>query len=154
MSGSMTSEEQTFVQLRADGWQEIATSVGFTGHVGPYWRKDDGQGRIMGLVVGERHANVHLGSLHGGVVMSFADIALGSGVVAALGEKAFNCVTLSLNTQFVAIAKVGEFVTLRPEVVRQTRQLVFVRGLMTVGDRTIAACEGIWKVLDGELRRA
>ena len=35
----------------------------------------------------------------------------------------------------------------RGEIVRGTRSLVFIRGLLTVGERTVAAIDGIWKVL-------
>ena len=142
------AELATFSQLEVEGWERLDVAEGFTGHVGPYWLKKSAQGESVGLVVAARHTNNHLGSLHGGALMSFADIGLGMGVVRVLGGDARRCVTTSLNTQFVAIAQVGEFVTIDPEVVRQGRQLVFVRGLIKAGDRTIASVEGIWKVLE------
>lgn len=148
------AEEQKAAELLANGWEKLEPLVGFTGFVGPYWCRYDGEQPTMGLIVGERHTNAHLGSIHGGVVMTFADIALGFAMTRLLGEKRMNCVTVSLNTQFVSVAKPGEFVTVSPHVVRQTRSLIFIRGLIQVGDKTIASCEGIWKLLDGELRRA
>jgi len=45
----------------------------------------------------------------------------------------------------VSGAKVGEFIMCRPEVVRRSAQLVFMRGLIATADRTIASIEGIWK---------
>ena len=148
----MTLEKITAEMLIADGWTPHQAG-GFDGFVGPFWSIDDGDTRTMGLLVEERHCNNHLGTLHGGVVMTFADIGLGTGVTRLLGEKRMNCVTVSLNTQFVSVAKLGEFVTVSAEVVRQTRSLIFVRGLLQVGDKTIANCEGIWKVLEGDVRR-
>ncbi len=150
---AMVSEQEQFTALEQAGWVKMDIQQGFTGYIGPYWRKQEEQGTTIGLLVAERHANTHIGSLHGGALMSFADIGLGMGVVFAMGEKAQQCVTTSLNTQFVGIAKMGDFVTLQPEVVRQTRQLVFVRGLVKSGDKVIANVDGIWKLLEGELKR-
>ncbi len=133
--------------LEAQGWQCLDAG-GFTGLAGPFWAKGDGETRTMGLLLEERHSNNHLGTVHGGVVMTFADIGLGSGVAAVMGEKRFGCVTASLNTQFVSVARVGEFMTCQPEIVRASKQLIFIRGLIKVGEKTIASAEGIWKLLD------
>ncbi|MYM63876.1 PaaI family thioesterase [Pseudomaricurvus sp. HS19] len=146
------AELETFSKLEAEGWERVNVAEGFTGHVGPYWLKYSDHGVTVGLVVAARHTNNHLGTIHGGIVMSFADIGLGMGVVQSMGEKARNCVTTSLNTQFVSVAKVGEFITIEPEVVRSGRHLVFVRGLIKTPEKSIASVEGIWKLLEGELR--
>ncbi len=112
--------------------------------MGPYWWRGTGSEAAIGFVADERHAN-HIGTVHGGMLMTFADIALGFGVVQALGTP--HCATAQLALQFVATAKFGEFVTCRPEVIRRTEQLVFVRGLICVGDKVVASADGIWKVL-------
>ena len=80
--------------------------------------------------------------------MTFADIALGAGVAAAMADDRLNCATVSLQTQFVSVARIGEFISCKPEVIRKSKQLVFMRGLIQVGDKTIASAEGIWKLLE------
>jgi len=131
--------------LEAAGWRSVASDTGFNSLVGPFWLHDT---EGAGLLIGERHCNPHLGTLHGGIVMTFADIALGIGAAGVLGEQRTSTVTASMNTQFVAVAHVGEFLVCRPEVVRQSRHLVFVRGLICAGERTIASADGIFKVLE------
>lgn len=131
--------------LLASGWQRV-NSTGFVDYAGPFWQRRDGDQVAMGLVIEDHHTNSHLGTVHGGLVMTFADNALGLGVVAALGG-ALNCSTVSLQTQFVSAAKIGEFIICYPEIVRKTRNLVFVRGLIQVEDRVVATADGIWKVL-------
>jgi acyl-coenzyme A thioesterase PaaI-like protein len=131
--------------LEAAGWRSVASDTGFNSLVGPFWLHDT---EGAGLLIGERHCNPHLGTLHGGIVMTFADIALGIGAAGVLGEQRTSTVTASMNTQFVAVAHVGEFLVCRPEVVRQSRHLVFVRGLICSGERTIASADGIFKVLE------
>ncbi len=132
-------------ELEAAGWRCHRDSEGFNGTVGPFWfHETEG----AGLLIEPRHCNPHLGTLHGGVVMTFADIGLGVGVARVLREERQNSVTAALNTQFVSIGQVGDFITCRAEVIRHSRHLVFVRGLICAGERTIANVDGIFKVLD------
>jgi len=77
--------------------------------------------------------------------MSFADDALGMTVWMAADRQP--CTTVQLNTQFVAPVRAGEFVESRVEVLRRTRTLVFVRGTLAVGDRTVVHADGVWKIL-------
>ncbi len=142
MNTAMTPEE-----LTEQGWKSIEAG-GFTGVVGPFWIKNDGDAIAAGLIIEERHCNNHIGTVHGGVVMTFADIGLGCGVSNIMGEKRFGCVTTSLNTQFISVARIGEFIYCEPEIIRKSRQLIFVRGLIKTGDKVIASCEGIWKLMD------
>jgi uncharacterized protein (TIGR00369 family) len=134
-------------ELESTGWSTLEVK-GFSAVTGPFWTRLEGTQRRIGLIVDPHHTNDHLGTIHGGVVMTFADVALGCAVVDVLGAP--NCVTAQLNIQFLATAKLGEFVTCNPEVVRQSRQLIFVRGLIRVGDKNIASVDGIWKVLESK----
>lgn len=130
--------------LQQAGWTST-TIGGFTGVAGPFWLRGEGAAREIGLLIEARHTNT-FGAIHGGLVMTFADIALGVGVTTALGHG--NCVTTHLQTHFVSTAQIGEFISCRPELVRKGRKLVVVRGLVKVGDKTIAAVDGIWTVIE------
>lgn len=132
-------------QLIAEGWSSIEAG-GLTGELGPFWVRGTSTNRELGFVAQNRHGNNHIGTVHGGMIMMFADTSLGYGVCDALGG--FNCATAQLQLQFVAAARIGEFFTCRPELVRQTSQLVFMRGLIVSGGKTVASADGIWKVLE------
>ena len=134
-------------RLEAEGWRRM-TGTHFNETAGPYWIRQDGDRRIVGLQGEARHGNGHVGTIHGGVIMTFADIGLGIGVVDAADTR--DCVTLQLQMQFTAAAPIGSFLVCRPELVRKTSQIVFMRGLITAGDRTIASADGLWKLLDPE----
>jgi acyl-coenzyme A thioesterase PaaI-like protein len=123
---------------------------GFSGTVGALWLHHEGSQRVVGFFSEERHCNNHLGTVHGGVLMTFADIGLGVAVVDALGGP--YCATAQLQIQFVATAPTGAFIICRPEIVRRTSQLFFMRGLITVDDRTVASADGIWKVFEPKPR--
>jgi uncharacterized protein (TIGR00369 family) len=91
-----------------------------------------------------RHVNDR-GVVHGGMLMTFADQAFGELVLDWVERRL--CATIQLNTHFIAAVQVGDLVEARGEIVRGTSSLVFIRGFLMVGDRTVAAIDGIWKVL-------
>ena len=132
--------------LLADGWKRL-NGVRYTAAVGPtFGRVVDGR-PMVGLLAQEHLANDNLGIVHGGAIMTFADIALGFGLGHANGGHG-NFVTAQMQVQFVSAASVGEFVTCAPEVIRKTGSMGFVRGLIVVGDRVVASADAIFKLLD------
>lgn len=130
--------------LSVQGWRSRAGD-GFNAQLGNVWFGPDEGRPTVGFFVEERHTNL-FGNLHGGALLTFADICLGYGASTAARHKAM--VTADLHAQFIAGAKAGYFVQGTPEVVRCTRSLIFVRGLICVGDKTIASADGIWKILE------
>ncbi|WP_158969974.1 PaaI family thioesterase [Chachezhania sediminis] len=130
--------------LEARGWIRNETHAAFSSHVGPVWRKADGDRHRFGFRVGPHHDNSQ-GRAHGGMIMTFCDDALGStAMLARPGRVLF---TVSFDCQFISGAETGEFVEAVTEVVRATGSLMFMRGECRVGDRVVATCNGIWKVL-------
>jgi acyl-coenzyme A thioesterase PaaI-like protein len=81
--------------------------------------------------------------------MSFADHGLS--VLAWEAAERAPCTTIQLNTHFLDAVRPGEFITLRGEVARRTRGLVFLRGLVSTQgpdhQRDVVAVDGIWRVL-------
>lgn len=135
--------------LKAEGWAHF-DAPGFSSQVGPFWvRQVEGPGSGTGWEIGalatEKLTNNHIHTVHGGALMTFADVALGYSVVQLLGGT--NCVTTQLQLHFVSTARFGEFITCAAEVVRQSSSLVFMRGLIKAGGRTVASADGIWKIL-------
>jgi acyl-coenzyme A thioesterase PaaI-like protein len=131
--------------LKAAGWTAMEVD-GFSGEVGPLWLKGKGAEREVGFLSGPHHTNGYLGTVHGGALMTFADVALGIGVAGVLGGP--YCATAQLQLQFVAAAKIGEFITCKPEIIRQTSQIIFVRGLLCAAEKIVASADGLWKVMD------
>jgi uncharacterized protein (TIGR00369 family) len=135
-------------QLTADGWKPLPTQ-NFSAAIGTAWIRGEPGDFEVALVVDEVNQNDHMAALHGGALMTFADIALGCAAAGALGHH--NLTTAQIQVQFTASAPIGTLVIARPEVVRQTRKLVFVRSLFIGGDKTIASADGIFAVLDPEV---
>jgi uncharacterized protein (TIGR00369 family) len=109
--------------------------------VGPIWRKGDG---LFGIVTADKHRN-HRGIVHGGLLMTFADQAMGMTGRRKTGEKPH--ATIELNMQFIGGVKVGDFVEAHCNVVRETRSVLFIESKLKIGAQIIASASGIWKIL-------
>lgn len=137
--------DTTSESLKAEGW-ELVELGGFSGVAGPFWlRVIDGR-RSLGFIIEDRHCNNHLGTVHGGMVMTFADMGLGVAVGDVLGHN--RVATISMQTQFISVARVGEFITCKAEIIRASKQIVFVRGYILADERIVASAEGMWKVME------
>ena len=89
----------------------------------------DGAGRAMTrMFVEDKHLNLG-GSIHGGAVMSFIDMALFAGGRCA-GMSEGHYVTLDLTTHFIARGRAGLPLEAHVELVRQTRSLAFMQGVV------------------------
>ncbi len=127
----------------ASGWSEL-DDEGFAEAAGPYWQRANQAGFDYGFVAEKRHRNRN-GHVHGGVLLAFADQAMGMAAWNASGKNLQ--VTAQLNFQFVAGVRVGEFVEARCTVVRATRSLVFMTAVLSVSDRVVATTSGVWKLI-------
>jgi uncharacterized protein (TIGR00369 family) len=143
-------------KLEAAGWRLLPT-VRYSAALGPVWaRVVEGQPEV-GLDAQEHLGNDSFGIVHGGAIMTFADMALGFAVGHAVRDRSSfgedggaPFVTAQLQVHFTAAAQTGSFILATPEVVRKTSQLVFVRTLIQVEDRVVASADGIFKLLDAE----
>lgn len=132
--------------LKAAGWSPLPTKA-FSREIGETFIRGERGRRSIGWLSASHTENDHGGMVHGGAIMTFADIALGC-AVADVSDEGFFFVTAQFQYHFVAAAPLGVLIVCEPEVVRRTSQLVFVRGLVKAGDRTIGSADGIWKVLE------
>jgi uncharacterized protein (TIGR00369 family) len=127
------------------GWR-VLERHGFPSVMGPLWmREEEGGAFAVGMLLTEGHANGR-GVAHGGMLATLMDHALGMTVSRALGG-GLPLATVSLDLQFVAAARPGEFLEARGSVIRKTSSLVFIRGSILVGAREVLSAAGIWKVL-------
>ncbi|MES1197297.1 MAG: PaaI family thioesterase [Pseudomonadota bacterium] len=84
------------------------------------------------------------GFIHGGALMSFADFSLFSIAHKAL-EGNVKAVTLSCNCEFISAGTLDGWIEAEGDVLRTTRSIIFVRGLVTQNARTVLAFSGALK---------
>ena len=136
------------MQIAANTLPQAAENIstgGFNLFAGPFYRlPDEGDVRVFALVVLEKHMNGS-GSTHGGLLMTFADIAMSRTSRLATGAR--SCSTVSLSCDFAGAGKLGDVIEIRVRVTRKTRTLVFLSSEMTSGDRVLIAAQGLWKII-------
>lgn len=130
--------------VAAAGWSARSVATGFPELVGGFWSRRDGDGWRYAALPGEQHVN-NRGVIHGGMLLTFADCGLGLTIWERAGRR--DCATAQLGMQFVDAAQPGELLELDVDIVRMARSMVFVRGTIRAGTRTVAAADGIWKLL-------
>jgi acyl-coenzyme A thioesterase PaaI-like protein len=140
---------ETVEELAARGWQRDMVG-GFSALVGPIWRRDTDDGPRYAFTIGEHHLNGN-GVVHGGMLMTFIDQSIGWMVWRAIDRAP--CATIQLNSHFVDAGRHGDFVEAHTEIVRRTASLLFTRGHLTAGGRTLLSADGIWKVLRASANR-
>ena len=127
-----------------DGYREMISPGTFPEHIGPLYFKRDGDIYSYAFNALPHHANAN-GIIHGGMLVTFIDEILGHQVWRAIGKKP--CATISLNCDFVAAVKPGDWVEAKTRVVRKGVSVVFMRGELIVGDKVVLTADGIWKVI-------
>lgn len=116
----------------------------FMEKLGSLYYKEDGDDFIYGFFAEEGHTNSN-GVVHGGMLFSFLDDILGHIVWRALGKR--RCATISLNCDFVASAKPGDWVETRSRINRKGIAVVFMHGELLVKGERILSADGIWKII-------
>jgi acyl-coenzyme A thioesterase PaaI-like protein len=112
--------------------------------VGPIWQRPSGDGDRYAFLAESKHHN-RRGVLQGGMLMTFADRAMGRTCRHANGQRAQ--ATVQLDVHFIDAVRIGEFVEAYCSVLRKTRALVFMSAEFKVGDRVVATANGVWKTL-------
>ena len=139
----MPPDDATAAPALPAGWKPMPAED-YPALIGPFLARREGSGWRYAFVAEQRHLN-RGGVVHGGMLMSFADDALGATVWQSVGRKP--CTTVQLSTQFVSPVRLGEFVEVRAQVLRATRTVVFVRGVLEVAGRPVVHADGVWKIL-------
>lgn len=120
---------------------------GFIELIGPFWERMTDKGPTLAFRSENKHRN-RRGVVQGGVLMAYADRALGMYGRHATGGQAQ--ATAQLDVHFVSSVQIGEVVMLEPELIRRTRSIMFLRGTLMVDTRIVAIATGVWKLLKSQ----
>ncbi len=104
---------------------------------------------ILGLYAREPHTNSR-GMVHGGLIAALADNAMGLSCVAVLTEQGRKpeggLVTVSMATDFIGAAKLGQWVAFDTSYVKTGRTLCFAQAFITADGEVIGRADARFKV--------
>lgn len=114
----------------------------FESHTGPFWHRieDDGSVRCA-FRVEKKHLN-GMRNVHGGCFMTFADYCLFAFAAPVLQSPG---VTVSFGCEFLDAAREGELVEGTGEIMRAGGSMIFLRGVLKAGERTLFTFSGTIK---------
>lgn len=114
----------------------------FEDFVGPFYYLEENNNNISAFECKKNHLN-SMGSLHGGMIMSFIDYTL---FVVSLDKiKKDSFVTISCNTEFLRPSIDDDIIFGRGEITNQTGSMIFVKGEIYNKKQTISTFSGILK---------
>ncbi len=109
--------------------------------IGPMRVRREGDFVRLRMTPERKHTNL-VDNIHGAITLGLIDISLFAAVRILLDGNAAGAVTLDMNTQFIGAGDVTRPLDSVVEVLRETRRLVFLRGIVMQGDDKVAAFSG------------
>ena len=133
-----------------DGFERHFRRSGLTDPWEPlYSRKLEDRIQI-GLHLAEQHCNSR-GLVHGGLIAALSDNAMGLSCVVALSQAGRDpgkgLVTVSLGTDYLGSAKLGEWLEIDPEPVKVGGSICFARAIIRGDNKPIAMANATFKIL-------
>ncbi len=123
------------------GYTPLEWRRGFARQIAPLYRRPGNGSFTMGFRVEEHHTN-GMTNAHGGMLMTFADMAWGH-VVSV--ETSSYWVTVRLTCDFLSSAHLGDWVEGAGQVLSTEDDLYVVRGRVWCGERTLITGSGVFK---------
>lgn len=127
-----------------DGFLPVRIGGPFIEVNGPFYARMEGQRLLLGFRVEERHSNP-LKMCHGGMLASFADMLLPCAAMYQTDADRRFLPTISLQIDYLAPAMLGAWVQGQADVLRSTRNMIFIQGLVTADGEPALRVSGIFK---------
>lgn len=144
MSENTPSKPQAVTEGPFAGWLTWGNgSDPFETLAGPFYMRARSEGGYECAFMPEVHHANGMGNIHGGALMTFADFALFAHAHDHMNDQP--CVTMQFESQFVGGAVASKMIESHGEIVRATRTMIFMRGLLTQADKPILAYSAILK---------
>ena len=128
-----------------DGFEPLFRSSPFLDLLGPLYNKKAGNGLIVAVRAEEKHCNAR-GIVHGGLLSSLADIALGYNA-AFSKEQPVPMVTASLSIDYAGAAKLGDWIEIETDVQKVGARMAFANCYFVVASKRIARASAVFNIL-------
>jgi uncharacterized protein (TIGR00369 family) len=132
-----------------DGFAPHFRKSGLTDPWEPLYSKRVDGTVIIALRAARPHANSR-GFVHGGLISALADNAMGLScgeVLRAQGAPATSLVTISLAVDFIGTARIGQWLEVRPHVLKVGGRVCFCEALVMADDTPCARANATFSVV-------
>ena len=127
------------------GFEPHFRKAPFTDPWEPLYSKKTEQAVVMGLRLAKPHTNAR-GLIHGGLIASLADNAMGYSCAQAMGW-ASSLVTISLAVDYVGSGQIGQWLAVESMVIKTGSTICFAQSLIKADDAIIARANGTFRVV-------
>lgn len=128
----------------AEGYTRLPDGLGFNDALAPVYLKVDEAGWHCGFFVEKHHLNP-MGICHGGVLMSFADLAMAGGIGHHIGEM-MGIYTVNMNMDFLLPGQPGDWLVLHTHHIHTTKSLANISALIHGPRGVVARTNGIFRL--------
>ena len=131
-----------------EGFVDAGFTPGFLDHGGPYFLKKQADGpKLVGLHICPHHIN-YKDAAHGGVISTFADVALSHAVYDAERPR-LTPSTITLQVNYLLGAKLGDWLEARVRIDRMGGRTAYTNGAIERDGELIATMSGVFSIRRG-----
>ena len=128
------------------GFEPLFRTSPFVDLLGPLYSRGRGADFALGLYAQSKHCNAR-GSVHGGVMATLADIALGYGISYA-NDPPLRLVTASLTLDFAGSAKQGDWLEARVDLQKTGSRLAFANCYIWAAEQRVVRASATFAVMN------
>lgn len=127
------------------GFERLKRGGPFMASLGDLYCRRDAGTIVIAMRISTRHTNMR-GIVHGGMLASLADSALGLGLTMSCdGRHSF--VTVNLSTDFMDAARPGDWLEAHVQIGRIGSRVAFAECDLMVGDKRVLRASGVFAVM-------
>ena len=128
----------------ADGYIMLPDGLGFNDAFAPVYVKINEEGWRCGFFVEKHHLNPQ-GVCHGGMLMSFADLAMAGNVGHHTGEM-MGIFTINMSVDFLSPGRLGDWLEMHIHHIHTTRTMVSISGVINGSNGVVARANAIYRL--------
>ncbi|MGI1678023.1 MAG: PaaI family thioesterase [Cellvibrionaceae bacterium] len=127
------------------GFESLNRISNFVNLFGPVYQKKADTTYILALRVEEKHCNIR-GNLHGGVVSSLADTAMGYNIAFSEAPP-ISSVTVNLTVDYIGRIQKDDWLEAHVDIEKKGNRIVFVSCRFFVDGKKVARANGVFNLL-------
>jgi uncharacterized protein (TIGR00369 family) len=112
--------------------------------IGPLYSRGEGPGLVIGLLAEKKHCNAR-GTVHGGILATLADVALGYAMAFSSNPPA-SLATANLALDFAGTAKPGDWLEVHVDIQKLGSRLAFANCYINAGEQRIVRASAVFLV--------